>query len=168
MKDEQIIAVLSDSHDARKNLEWALSEIRDRGIREIIHCGDLRSSAILDLFEGLSPLFVLGNADRQVDTLRAEIRGRFGARAVGYTRTLERAGKRIGVTHGHTPDLEKLIESGDYDYVFHGHTHRRRDELVGRTRVINPGAIGGMKRESRSFVLFNPAADQADFVEMPD
>jgi predicted phosphodiesterase len=26
-----------------------------------------------------------------------------------------------------------------YDYLLHGHTHVRRDERAGRTRIINPG-----------------------------
>lgn len=37
--------------------------------------------------------------------------------------------------------LRQLIDSGEYAYLFHGHTHQRRDEQIGPTRVINPGAL---------------------------
>ncbi|MCS7352442.1 MAG: hypothetical protein RMM10_13235, partial [Anaerolineae bacterium] len=39
------------------------------------------------------------------------------------------AGRRIVILHGdNTERLQQVIASGDFDYVFHGHTHRRRDQ----------------------------------------
>jgi predicted phosphodiesterase len=71
-----------------------------------------------------------------------------------YTDVL--GGKRIAAIHGHnTHLLQTIIENGHFDYVFHGHTHRRRDDEIGGTRVINPGAIGGAFRSSRSFCILN-------------
>jgi hypothetical protein len=57
-----------------------------------------------------------------------------------------------------------LISDGEHAYVFHGHTHRRNDRRVGPTRVINPGALGGMRWQQRSFCILDLATDEVDFV----
>ena len=36
--------------------------------------------------------------------------------------------------------LNELIRSQKYDYVLYGHTHTKRNDKIGKTRVINPGA----------------------------
>ena len=65
-------------------------------------------------------------------------------------------GIKIAVTHGHLPGkLDQLIRSQRYTFVFHGHTHRKRDEMVGKTRVINPGALGGTRYEPRTVCVFD-------------
>ena len=73
----------------------------------------------------------------------------------------ELAGKRILVIHGDDGyGLRMAIKSGEYDYVFTGHTHRVRDEKVGNTRVINPGALGGAFYEPRSIAYLDLETDQ--------
>jgi hypothetical protein len=69
---------------------------------------------------------------------------------------LNLAGKRVFMIHGdQRSELEKRTASGDYDFVLHGHTHRFRDERVGSTRVINPGALGGRFVGERSFATLD-------------
>ena len=65
-----------------------------------------------------------------------------------------------------TDVLGNLIASGEYAYVFHGHTHRRRDRMIGHTRVINPGALGGRRTERRSFCILDLATGETRFVEL--
>ena len=40
----------------------------------------------------------------------------------------------------HDPDRAAPDKIGKYDYIFHGHTHVRRDEVVKGTKIVNPGA----------------------------
>ena len=69
--------------------------------------------------------------------------------------------------HGDNEEaLANLITSGRYAYVFHGHTHRRRDQMVGHTRAINPGALGGRRWQSRSFCILDLETGKAGFVEI--
>lgn len=161
-----MIAVLSDTHDAKNNLAAALEEVRRRDVAEVVFCGDLKSPGMVARFEGFEPFFVLGNADRETAALTAEVQRLYGDGRVGEVLALERGGSRIAVVHGHTRALRRLIEAGEHEYIFCGHTHRRRDEQIGATRVINPGALGGIKRESRSFALVDPAAGTVEFIEM--
>jgi predicted phosphodiesterase len=76
---------------------------------------------------------------------------------------------KIGVTHGHLPGrLEKLIHSGSHTFVFTGHTHRQRDEIIGKTRVINPGALGGARYGPRTICTVNLNNGEVQFIEVSD
>ncbi|HEX6384688.1 MAG TPA: metallophosphoesterase family protein [Anaerolineae bacterium] len=73
----------------------------------------------------------------------------------------------IAATHGHlSGKVEELVRSDHYAFVFHGHSHRRRGETIGRTRVINPGALGGLHPESRSIYLVNLVTGDTHFTEV--
>jgi hypothetical protein len=96
---------------------------------------------------------VYGNADRKIDELRESVERLFGADHLAEWHGFEWEGVRLAMVHGHTGRLSELMEGGEYDVVLHGHTHKRRDETVGRTRVINPGALGGIKWQSRSYAI---------------
>jgi predicted phosphodiesterase len=67
--------------------------------------------------------------------------------------------------HGDSEEvLRGLVASGQYAYVIHGHTHRRRDQTVGRTRVINPGALGGTRHQEHSLCILDLRSGEARFV----
>ena len=48
-----------------------------------------------------------------------------------------------------------MLTSGQFDYIFYGHTHVKSDEMVGKTRVVNPGAIGGAHRGTQGFIILD-------------
>ena len=55
---------------------------------------------------------------------------------------LEFNGKRIAFCH--FPDMaKKMAQSGKFDMVFYGHTHRPWDEKIGECHMINPGELAG-------------------------
>ena len=69
----------------------------------------------------------------------------FAAQSAGIERGLSPeftlAGKTCIVLHGdNSTRLEMVVNSGEFDYVFTGHTHRPMNKQVGRTRVLNPGS----------------------------
>jgi hypothetical protein len=71
------------------------------------------------------------------------------------------------MVHGHHEGkLRRLIHAGEHAYVFHGHTHRRGDRHIGPTRVINPGALGGMRWQQRSFCILDLGTDEATFIKL--
>lgn len=141
------IGILSDTHG---HVDLAIAAAREfilRTVHAVIHCGDIGSDLVLrssaELYQQLDvPIYaVLGNCDRDGDyhdlTENPEIRvcGRFG--------TLYLAGRSIAFLHGDQEErLRDAIECGQYDYVLYGHSHARRNERVGTTRLINPGSAG--------------------------
>jgi len=162
-----LIAVLSDTHDNRNATRKALDLARGRGAAEVIHCGDLTSSAMMYLFNGWTMDYVAGNMDRDAAEIRAAVERLGLGSSCGAELHLERDGVRIAVMHGSRADkLARAVESGTFDFVFHGHTHRRRDERIGRTRVVNPGALGSAAVGMYSFCVLDTASGEVEFIEV--
>jgi putative phosphoesterase len=161
------IGLLSDTHNNAENLAAALRILEREGIGLILCCGDLVDADLAPLFTGLEAHLVEGNMDHEPAALRRAVErlGKGSTFGLEYTATID--DKRIAMLHGHLADrLHEVIHSGLHDYVIHGHTHRRRDERIGATRVINPGALGGLRQERRSFAVLDLGKDQLRFIEV--
>jgi len=146
------LGLISDSHDDKKSLKAALRRLRQAGAERLIHCGDLTSAGTAQLLKGWPLIYVEGNMDREAELVRQALLELDPANSVGLSYEGHIGPARIAVTHGHLEsEVERLLATETCDYLLLGHTHRRRDERIGRTRVINPGALGGLQFESRSF-----------------
>jgi putative phosphoesterase len=159
------IGLLSDTHNHVENTQAALEIFRRRGIMRLLHCGDITRPDTVLLFSGFQVTFVQGNNDYWRNDLIEMMLAIGGQRVLPLRWTGEIAGKRIAVTHGDVyHHLSELIHGGRHDYVIHGHSHRRRDERQGATRVINPGALGGKREQSRSAAILDLEYDRLEFV----
>jgi putative phosphoesterase len=157
-----IVGILSDTHDRLPATRAAVELLRTRGAEFLIHCGDVGGEQIIDQLAGDVPsAFVFGNNDwdtRGLQRYAAEL----GIQCLGAADELELGGKTFYVTHGDDfRALRTAIESQRYDYVLHGHTHVRRDDRVGRTRIINPGAMHRAKE--KTVALLNTDSDDLTF-----
>lgn len=158
------LGILSDSHDHLGNLKRAADIFRAEGVTLLVHCGDLTRPGAAALLSGFQVIYVLGNMDRDAAAIQRALKAQDERNVVLPVYTGRVGETMIAATHGHLPGkLEGLVSSGRYAYVFHGHTHQRRDELVGRTRIINPGALGDTRHEARSICLLDLATGLADF-----
>jgi putative phosphoesterase len=163
------IGILSDTHNNTRNTQAALEIFRQNGITKLIHCGDITTGSMIQLFMGWDVAFVLGNMDLHRDELIAATKY-IGVMPPQHSREVEVDGRLIGVTHGHDQNqLYRLIISSKYLYVCHGHTHERRNEFQSAygVRVINPGALGGNRPQARSVCILDTAADEVQFIEVP-
>ena len=161
------IAVLSDTHNNRPAIRSALDLARARGAEELLHCGDLTSASMIDLFQGWTLNYVEGNMDRDAAGIRAAVERLGLGSACGTELHLERDGLRIALLHGNRAGrLSAAIGSGEYDFLFHGHTHMRRDERFGRTRVVNPGALGSAALGTYSFCVLDTVSREIEFIEV--
>ncbi len=160
------IGLISDTHDDLRNLKAALEALRAEGVTKVFHCGDVCQPGTIRTLAGFDVWIAQGNMDRHLGLAQAvEETVGHGRLAWLHQPTLD--GYPLAMTHGDNEEvLSSLIASGQYAYVFHGHTHRRRDQTVGRTRVINPGALGGMRWQSRSFCVLDLATGEACFVKL--
>jgi len=123
------IAILSDTHDNWNNFKNALDWIMKEKIQLILHCGDICKQEIVDeaqkYFDG-EIKFVKGNGDIGLD-FPEKMELEFNKKKIAFT---------------HFPDIaKKLSQSGKFDLVFYGHTHRPWDEKIGDTHMINPGEM---------------------------
>ena len=162
------IGVLSDTHEDVANFEIALAAYRAKGIIQVIHCGDMTTAATAQSLDGFKVVYVNGNMDQGLPEIYRTLRDLNSHNVVLPTYEGELEGVSIGVTHGDNEnELRRLIDSGAHQYVFHGHTHRRRDEMQGSTRVYNPGALGGLQFESRSYSMLELETGEITLIELP-
>ena len=136
-----LIGVVSDSHG---HVEFTLNAVRvlqQFAIQTVIHCGDIGSPDIPPLFSDWPTHYVLGNVDRNEDDLCTAIEesggtlhGRFGSLRIGVT--------SIAFLHGDDSGLfQQTVQSKRWDLICCGHTHEAEQRQVGKTKVLNPGAI---------------------------
>jgi len=160
------IGLLSDPHADLRALGAALHLFRQAGIVQLLHCGDVCGPAVVEALDGFSVHVALGNMDRAPGLARA-VEACQGLGRLARCHFLLLDGVQVALLHGDDQGLlRRLVSSRRFAYVFHGHTHRRADRRVGSTRVINPGALGGTRREPRSVCLLDLALGQARFVEL--
>ena len=160
------IGIISDTHDDLDYLETAIEMLRAREVSSILHCGDLCGPGVIRAMAGFDVWIAQGNMDRHIGLSQAA-RETFGRIPLAWFQEPTLDGYPLAMIHGDNEEvLGNLINSGRYAYVFHGHTHQRRDQVVGRTRVINPGAMGGTRKQSRSFCILDLATGKARFMEL--
>ena len=71
--------------------------------------------------------------------------------------------------HGDDRELLKaLIDCQKYDIIFTGHTHSPRNEVIGKTLIINPGntcyACEGKIMDKSSVALYNSQSHKAEII----
>jgi hypothetical protein len=161
------IGVLSDTHNHLSNLIHALEELRDRDITTIIHCGDLTDHDLVGRFEGFRVIYTFGNGDFATGTIRNQLNkmNPDSTAAMVFRGALD--GVRVAATHSHMEGkVMDLIRERKFKWVFHGHTHEKRDEVIRGVRVVNPGALGGAGRGPRSFCMVDLDAENVTFLEV--
>ena len=157
-----ILGLLSDTHDRLDAMAAGVALLRDHGAEFFIHCGDVGSERVLDYLAGLPAAFVFGNTDWDRAAL-ARYAGSIGVACHGTLADLTLAGKKIAVTHGDDFKLkQRLLAGQQHDYLFQGHTHVRADQRVGRTRVINPGALH--RASVKTVATLDTEIDQLSFL----
>jgi hypothetical protein len=140
-----LLGIVSDSHGKSHRLAKALELLASRGAKAVVHCGDIITAGDVDklaAFDGPTYL-VGGNMDqRHLGDIEDAARRSGVYFAADFITVPLGDNNYLAVTHG---DIESLLEElacgGQFIYVCHGHTHRRRDDRFGRTRVLNPGSL---------------------------
>jgi hypothetical protein len=160
------IALIADTHDALGKVLLTARRLRAEGVETVLHAGDVTGAEILRLLEDFDVWVTWGNMDTNPN-LGAIAGSLFGLGRMDRVHYLTLEGKRIALLHGDDRRLlQRLIQSGEHDYVIHGHTHKPRDERVQGTRVINPGALGGPGWRTGSFALLDLGTGDLERIEL--
>lgn len=143
-------ATVSDSHDNIANFKKAIDWLNLQKIKLILHCGDICTRETMDKavksFNG-EIKFVRGNGDYNLDD-------------VPETLEIELDDKKIFLNH-YLDIAKKAAESGKYNLVFYGHTHRPWQEVINRSRLINPGELAG-QRFKPTFAVYDTLKDKLE------
>lgn len=154
------IGIISDTHDNVSNIKNAALIFKKMDIREVIHLGDVIAPATIRFFKPLKMKFVKGNCDGDVEMLKKKIE-EIDGEYYPDNLLLELKGKKIFCSH---KPMQDVIDSREYDYVLYGHTHVKRNDKLGKTRVINPGAhyYGG----ENTIAILDIDNDHVEFIEV--
>jgi len=152
------IAIISDIHNNETNLKKVLDFCGREKIETIICCGDLASQETLDFmndnfWKGSStskevelphPVihYVFGNMDNdQLQDFKfvEKYKNTFIYKNFGE---IEIENNQIGFIH-FPREAKEMAESGKYDFVFYGHTHKPWTEKIGNCTLLNPGNVTG-------------------------
>jgi len=149
------IAVLSDLHDNYNNWRLINEQLKEKGVKTLLFCGDLAAPSMLkkmiDEFNGHIHIIYGNVADRELEKKLAEESDK--VTHYGDLAEFELAGKKIAMVH--KPDTaKKLAETKKYDLVCFGHNHMKSFEKIDSTYLLNPGTAGGMFQYP-SFAIFN-------------
>lgn len=161
------IGIISDSHDNLPNLKKALEWIKKENIKLVLHCGDISNQETIDFANKIFKKeikYVKGNADHNLD-----LPGSMELEVEGHPPSPGASARQSKIAFAHFPDIaKKLAQSGKFDLVFYGHTHRPWDEKVaclpaGREtcHMINPGEIAGHFCKP-SFAVYDTASGKLE------
>ena len=139
--------------------------LRNAGAEALVHCGDFVGPEILVACAVFPIYFFFGNHDSDMVPRMEKKAAEVGAVCLGWGGTVELAGKRVGVTHGHmSTDLRSVRENAP-DYILSGHSHIAHDQREGSIRRINPGALH--RATTFSVALLNLDTDDLRFLDVP-
>ncbi|MCX7913537.1 MAG: metallophosphoesterase [Thermodesulfovibrionales bacterium] len=158
-----IIGIISDTHDHLDNLQRALNIFIERQVVHIIHAGDFTSpftARVLMKFQG-GFTGIFGNNDGDKLLLSRVYEGKI------YTQPyiFNLYDRKIVVMHEPTV-VDAVAESGYYDLVIYGHTHKAEIRQKNKTLIVNPGEVGGWLYGRATAATINLKEMKADIFEL--
>ncbi|MEO5332785.1 MAG: YfcE family phosphodiesterase [Magnetococcus sp. YQC-5] len=161
------IGLIADSHDHLEHLELAVQLFKARGVTTIWHAGDMTTPRMILAMRGFALAAVFGNNDHdRADLLRAC--NQIGGIMDGEMLELDAPDGpgQVALYHGTDPAfLTSLIQGGSYRVVVSGHTHRPKNQMVGKTLVLNPGTAHGF-RQHATVMIYDTVLHAAELIDL--
>lgn len=164
------VLIFSDTHDNVWNMQKLLNTVNGT-IDAAIFAGDACAPFMAEYFSQLEvPVYAcLGNNDEDQMGLERlsddNVHWTFLAQEYGQTTIDE-----VGIAFCHYPQLGSLLaEQGEYDVVVHGHTHESYHKMIGKTLLVNPGAVCGIQSGRpgiASYALYNTETHGLEIKEL--
>jgi uncharacterized protein len=165
------IGLISDTHDNIPTCNKLIPHFFEEKIEVLIHCGDIISPFMKRVFvplhdAGIKMYGVYGNNDGERDGLLQTL-GKIMELTPDFYE-LELAEKQFLVVH-HLPEtlIQSLAASQRFDYIVKGHLHEKRNDKMGKTRIINPGEACGYLTGTASIAILNTETDKIAYYDIP-
>jgi hypothetical protein len=157
------IGIMSDTHDNMPLVRRAIELFNKQQVGYVIHAGDFTSPFTLKLFQDLQCeyLGVFGNNDGD----KLLLHERAGGKLYNQPHIFTLRDRKIVVMHEHHV-VEALADSGHFDLVVYGHTHKADVRKVKNTLVVNPGEVGTYLYGKATVALVDLETLEAEIVEL--
>ena len=162
------IAIISDVHDNIPNLKKVLDYCAQNEIEKIICCGDLASIETLEFLNenfGEEIFYCFGNMDNDYLLNYPFKNNQYkNTRIFKSFGKIEVNGKKVAFVH--FPEIAKeLCKSGEYKFVFYGHTHKPWTEKNDDCEMLNPGTVAGQFYPA-TFAAWNTENNKFDLIRI--
>lgn len=158
---------MSDSHDHLENIRKAVETFNSAGVEYVIHAGDFVAPFVANELQKLNcPLLgVFGNNDGEKIGLQNRFKS-FGAEVKVQPAFVELGGKKFVVIHEN--DLaDALAESGKFDVVVYGHTHKVDIRKASNgCLIVNPGEVCGWLTGKATVAILDTETMEVKLVEL--
>jgi len=135
--------IIADIHDNLKNLNKCLNWCKREIVDGLICCGDLANSETLRylVLNFKNDIFLVRGNLEIYDKIEVNLYDNINY--LGKYGVVRLDGKKIGICH-EPVFIDKIIEQGNCQLIFYGHTHKpwidKRDNIT----IVNPGTLGGV------------------------
>jgi putative phosphoesterase len=163
-----LIAIISDVHDNIPNLRKVMDYCRGHKVEKIICCGDLATLETLDFlndnFSG-EIFFTFGNMD-QGHVADYTFEGNNYRNTKIFPELGSAVFDNLRTAFVHYPDVgRRLCETGKYDFVFHGHTHKPWTEVINNCTLLNPGNVAN-QHYPPTFATWNTSENNFSLIKI--
>ncbi len=158
-----LIGIIADTHDNLIPTGKAIELFNNRKVEYVIHAGDYTSPFTLKLFKELICKYVgiFGNNDGDKLLLLERSEGNIYNQP--YIFTLNN--RKIIVMHEHHI-IDALADSGHFDLIIYGHTHKPDIRKVKNTLIVNPGEAGTWLYGKSTIALVDLHGMEAEIIEL--
>ncbi len=150
-----IVGIVGDTHNNLKNISKICEIFNETKVDLVIHTGDITLPKSLLAFKDLNCklIGVFGNNDIFEKKNLLEASKEFNCDLNDEPFFFNLRNKSICIVHH--PELidADLLEKSDF--IFHGHTHRYRNEIINETLIFNPGECAGYLKGKNKIGIFN-------------
>ncbi|MGB9675920.1 MAG: metallophosphoesterase [Candidatus Bathyarchaeales archaeon] len=164
-----LVGLIADTHDRLPMIENAVKRFNAEKVELVLHAGDYVAPFVIPKFKDLNAklIGVFGNNDGDHELLKKRVSECGNIEIHGTFTAIVIDGLKIALIHGTEDELLKaLINSGSFDVVVHGHTHKTELYEKGKTLVVNPGEACGYLTGKSTVALLNTAKREARIIEL--
>lgn len=160
-----MIGLMADSHDNVPSIQLAVQLFLQAGCHLVIHAGDIIAPFSARSMEALPcPVkAVFGNCDGEKEGLKRIFRSMGDIEEAPFVVTQDEL--KILITHLDAP-VKSYAESGLYDVIIFGHTHRPEIRQEQKTLLINPGETGGWLTGQSTVALLDSRTLKAEIIPL--
>jgi hypothetical protein len=164
-----LVGLIADTHDCLPMVEKAVKRLNEEKVGLVLHAGDYIAPFVIPKFKDLQAKLVgvFGNNDGDHELLKKRFSEHKNLEIRGYFAKVMVDDVKIALLHGDSEELLKaLVESGGFDLVVHGHTHKAEVYQKGKTLVVNPGEVCGYLSGKSTIALFDTVKRDVTLVDL--
>jgi putative phosphoesterase len=166
---KMLVGLIADTHDRLPVVEDAVKKFNVEKVELVLHAGDYVAPFVIPKFKDLNAklIGVFGNNDGDHELLKKRVSECGNMEIHGAFTAIVIDGLKTALIHGTEEELLKaLIDSGSFDIVIHGHTHKAEVYKKGKTLVVNPGEACGYLTGKSTIALLDTVKREARIIEL--